>query len=464
MARVVVIGGGSAGVGAAWRAALCGAEVTLIEGGAVLGGASTLGGVHCWEPGIASNGLNRVLYDEMRKTPHMASVGRTLQTYTRESHIGLNGIDEALPYEATLRRGSLEAMALARVHFEPAAMINAMRKALETAGVKLVMNTLFTGIIGENGHITGVKVQDAATGEISRLYGDCFIDCTADAVVCRKANVPALFGEDSKTDFGEPCAPESRSDNVNGVSLCFRVSPGAAQNELPAWVYDTEAAAWLEKGALPASNVNAYPNGDMNFNPLPLMEGAAYFALPPHERNRALTARLYLYWEWMKKEHGFDGWHITEIMPRAGVRESWRVRTAVMTTELDLRKGYRAQGDDIIALGDHTLDLHSARRRGMKLSGTFEVPYGIRAGSLIVNEWDNLLVAGRCAGFSHLAASSCRLSRTMMDTGEASGALASQGGDMRSASVKKARQALRFDEYLDWVEKSYFKTGIILPG
>ena len=35
--------------------------------------------------------------------------------------------------------------------------------------------------------------------------------------------------------------------------------------------------------------------------------------------------------------------------------------------------------------------------------------------------FDNLLVAGRGAGFSHIAASSCRLSRTMMSLGHAAG-------------------------------------------
>ena len=75
-AKVIVIGGGSAGVGAAWRAAKSGADVMLIESGSILGGTSTLGGVHCWEPGIASEGLNRELYRLMRTVPYGASVGK----------------------------------------------------------------------------------------------------------------------------------------------------------------------------------------------------------------------------------------------------------------------------------------------------------------------------------------------------------------------------------------------------
>jgi pyruvate/2-oxoglutarate dehydrogenase complex dihydrolipoamide dehydrogenase (E3) component len=90
--RVVVIGAGSAGTGAAWRAAKCGADVFLLESAPFLGGTSTIGGVHCWEPGIASNGLNRQLYRHMRKSKNAASVGKTIHPYDSASHIGLNGV------------------------------------------------------------------------------------------------------------------------------------------------------------------------------------------------------------------------------------------------------------------------------------------------------------------------------------------------------------------------------------
>ena len=48
-------------------------------------------------------------------------------------------------------------------------------------------------------------------------------------------------------------------------------------------------------------------------------------------------------------------------------------------------------------------------------------PYGIPYRCLIPRGFDNLLVASRAASFSALAASSCRLSRTMMHLGQAAG-------------------------------------------
>lgn len=457
--NVLIIGGGSAGTGAAYRAAYCGAAVTLVESGCILGGTSTLGGVNCWEPGIASAGLNRALYRRMSETPLCVGVGRTVRPYEPESHIGLNGIEDGLGYEASLRRGDLGDLQTARVHFEPLALAKAMREELQQAGVKLVMNTAFGSVCADGERITGARVTDLVTGERYLIPCDVLIDCTADAVVCRSCGVKTYFGEDAAGDFREPGAPERRSGIVNGVSLCFRVAKGDRGCEAPAWVCETEAADWIARGGLPCSNVNAYPNGDYNFNPLPLMQGGEYFEIPAPDRLRTLTARVYLYWEWMKREHGHRGFHLTGIFPRVGVRESWRCDTLCVTTENDLRKGASAQGDDVIALADHVLDTHGQRSGQPKLPSALKEPYGIRAGSLIVKDYANLLVAGRCAGFSHLAASSCRLSRTMMDLGEAAGAMAALSGDVREICPAQVRERLRFNEYLEWVERSYYRIG-----
>lgn len=456
---VVVVGGGSAGVGAAYRAAQCGANVTLLESGTVLGGTSTMGGVHCWEPGIASFGLNRVLYQRMQTISSAVCVGRTIHPYDPISHIGLNGVLPDECYEASLRRGSLGWREVARVHFEPDAMAWAMRTILEECGVRVLCSAAFIEAKTDGERICAVRAMDLTTAEIVTLAADAVIDCTADAVVCRSLGIKVRFGEDCYADFAEPSAPEVRTNIVNGVSLCFRVSPGECKEETPRWVYETEALEWIASNEIPCSNVDLYPNGDRNFNPLPLMQGTEYFSIPPEARMRALIARVWLYWEWMKQEHGHCGWHIAQIMPRAGVRESWRVCTMVTTTENDLRIGCFHQENDVIALGDHTLDTHGARTDVMCLPREVEGPYGIRAGSLQVREYSNLLVAGRCAGFSHLAASSCRLSRTMMDLGEAAGAMAAFGGDLRMCCISKVRDALDFERYLDWAANEYRRIG-----
>ncbi len=72
--EVAVIGGGSAGFGAAWSAAHVGAKVVLIEKEGSLGGNSTLGGVNNWEPGIGGTGVVYRLYKQMKKIPNAIGI------------------------------------------------------------------------------------------------------------------------------------------------------------------------------------------------------------------------------------------------------------------------------------------------------------------------------------------------------------------------------------------------------
>ena len=74
-------------------------------------------------------------------------------------------------------------------------------------------------------------------------------------------------------------------------------------------------------------------------------------------------------------------------------------------------------------------------------------PYGIPFRCLIPKGYRNLLVACRASSFSSLAASSCRLSRTMMQMGQAAGpaaALAKElNVDLPAVPAERLRDALR---------------------
>ncbi|MBT7298683.1 MAG: FAD-dependent oxidoreductase, partial [Victivallales bacterium] len=66
---VVVAGGGSGGFGAALAAARAGLRVVLVERDGILGGASTVGGVNCWEPSCGGTGFPYELYCRLRRHP-----------------------------------------------------------------------------------------------------------------------------------------------------------------------------------------------------------------------------------------------------------------------------------------------------------------------------------------------------------------------------------------------------------
>jgi len=74
---------------------------------------------------------------------------------------------------------------------------------------------------------------------------------------------------------------------------------------------------------------------------------------------------------------------------------------------------------DVIAVADHAMDVHG--EGGRRVHGELKGPYGVPYRCLVPKGSVNLLVACRGASFSHIAASSCRLSRTMVQLGHAAG-------------------------------------------
>jgi hypothetical protein len=140
------------------------------------------------------------------------------------------------------------------------------------------------------------------------------------------------------------------------------------------------------------------------------------------------------------------------IAPALGIRESWRIIGETVLTEHDLLAGISAQErQDIIALADHAMDTHGV---STGRAGCLEMrePYGVPYRCLIPKGFTNLLVACRGASFSSLAASSCRLSRTMMQLGQAAGTAAALASDRRVALPDVPARELRARLRAQWVQ------------
>ena len=129
------------------------------------------------------------------------------------------------------------------------------------------------------------------------------------------------------------------------------------------------------------------------------------------------------------------------ISPALGVRETHRLIGQYVLQEQDLEDGLEKQRHpDVIAFADHALDFHGSRPSRELTNG----PYGIPFRCLLSREMDNLLVACRGASFSSIAASSCRLSRTMMVLGQAAGTAAALFGEqIQQYDAQRLRAHLR---------------------
>ena len=408
---VVVVGGGSAGFAAAWSAAKRGADVVLVEREDSLGGTSTVGGVCSWEPVCGARGLPELVYERLKKDGS-AGVYRFAHHCSWPEKGGspqfpgaLLEIDRGMPYSATLRRHGPgirdEKWFRANcrgVIFDPDAMSRTMREMLgETGRCRVMTGVSFVAAEHDGGRVTTLRLSDGTVIEPKIVVDAC--GAVAKATGCELMN----------------------SDRPNGASLIYRVerSDGAAaQSEPPPRCW------WAEK--YPSAFCMVLPNGEVVVNMLPTISGEEVRRLGEAAAQEEARRRVEAHWRWMQTRWpAFAGWRICRVAKRLAHRETFRVRGDYVLAGGDVRDGVRPF--DEIASADHALDAHG----GAGFGGELKAPYGIPYRCLIAAGMDNLLLAGRIASFDPAAASSCRLSRTMMKLGEAAGsaaAAASLGG------------------------------------
>jgi hypothetical protein len=155
---------------------------------------------------------------------------------------------------------------------------------------------------------------------------------------------------------------------------------------------------------------------------LPTMDGREARSRGAEDAYAACKRRLRAHWHHAQTIFPeFQRYRLSRIAPALGVRDGRRVVGDYVLTEHDLLAGLSGQNHpDVIALADHAMDTHGAET-GRAGCGELDAPYGVPYRCLIPKGFRNLLVACRGASFSSLAASSCRLSRTMMQLGQAAG-------------------------------------------
>lgn len=447
---VCVVGAGSGGFGAAVAAARHGARVLLVEASAGLGGTSTWAGVNNWEPVAGPTGLPWELYERLRRRPLAVALQRRIGGHTTPG--SWFEIAPETDYRLSLSRRSGLPIA-----FEPQALDDEMAAVLaaeETCEVWL--NSRFVGVRlrGHRGHRDDSGGREIEALGVERPTGriwvraTVFVDATAEIALARAAGCASRIGPEPRSLYGEPSAPDVPQPRLNNASLCYRVArlvPGEAASIEPA----PDGVA-LDSLRLPTS-IRTYPNGDLNMNPVGLMTGQEAYDLflaggPARARHEA-ERRARAHWHLLQTRHGMADWKLTWISPALGVRETHRLVARHVLREQDCRAGVAAQEDagvaDIVAIADHALDFHGT---GAWVGRELDGPYGIPFRCLLPRELDNLVVACRGAGFSAVAASSARLSRTMITLGQAAGTAAALfGPDVCRADAQPLRAALRAD-------------------
>jgi len=437
--QVCIVGAGAGGIGCAYRLIKSGIKTVVIDKNTDFGGTMVFSGVDGWEPGVSLDGVHRIIVDELSKIPNACHVTEVVPNKNIfDSNIGKDWEQNYFPefpwgfsmpmgdsYEATFGRCISirgEYGEMKRFQFDGEKFPDVIHSIFKPYSECL--NTLFgyfyKSLKKENGKILSIT---ASNGEDEiEIEADYFVDASGDIVVARDAGCAYTIGTESRNVYSELSAPSESSESINGVSYVFRVSK--AQNPthvdfIPKWAEETDLGEWKENEMKNCISFTVqYPNGDINFNMLPTMQGREYFALGENA-DRIGKARVYAYWNYLQKHKNMCGYTLKCIF-NAGIRESYRLIGKYVLSEQDLREGSpidKTLSGKIVAIADHALDVHG--ESGM--SGELMYPYKIPIECTMTKEFKNLFVACRGASFSHIAASSARLSRTMLSMGEGVG-------------------------------------------
>ena len=140
---------------------------------------------------------------------------------------------------------------------------------------------------------------------------------------------------------------------------------------------------------------------------------------------------------------GFENAWMDKVAPFMGIRESRQIGCEYMLTGEDILESRRF--DDCIAVAGYPVDIHHSVGPDCTMlfaQDNYDIPYRC----LLPVGLHNLLVSGRCAGYTHEAMASARVMSTCMAVGQAAGTAARlallQGVEPSKVDVGSVRKEL----------------------
>ncbi|MBM4082896.1 MAG: FAD-dependent oxidoreductase, partial [Planctomycetes bacterium] len=260
---------------------------------------------------------------------------------------GEHVIDPRRGYLDTLRRhgsppiAQAEAFRRERLHgviFEPDTYAKVVEEMLaETGRCAVLKNTGFASVQVKSGRVVSLRLDNGADVEAA-----AYVDATADGLLCLACGCEAMMGQEARTAFNEPHAPEHATHHINGLTLIYRITPTdkPGVEPLPS---DVPSKCWW-RSSFPSVSCVQYPCGDRNMNMLPTMEGAEFLGMSYSAAYAECRRRVLSHWHHCQTVFPeFQRYRLSWIAPALGVRETRRIKGEYVLTEHDLRAGLSKQ-------------------------------------------------------------------------------------------------------------------------
>lgn len=393
-ADVVVIGGGTAGFGAAVAAGRAGLNVVLLEAGA------KVGGVMAFCPGMPWGG----------GYPCDVSVGGLMQELSER-------LFAMSPPAAEKRVCTLENFGSEIVYDHDIATM-VMFEMLDEAGVRVILHAAATAPV-----MSGVRVKAIDFHErrgAHRISASVVIDCSGDGDISAKAGVPYTLGD-----------PQG---NMMAVTLSFmmvnaRWDKVFAENDP---YFRHYAAKGISEGRLHADLAQLYLmkgfHRDTVFCNSVAIRGVD--GTDPMDVSRATQEgrrRCHQLSTFLRADvPGFEDAFMTQLGPTVGVRETRRLEGMYQVTGEDL--GLATKFDDGIVACDNPID--DVMRDSADMTHDAMVGQGayytIPFRALVPRAIENLVFAGRIISADATAFASVRGMPQCMTMGQATGIAAAQ--------------------------------------
>lgn len=411
---IVIVGGGAGGIGTAYALKDSGYKVLLIEK------LDSLGGTHCnggsvglianpitgtWFKNICKQGYEEgwITFDSSVMTDSI-----TFEELWTKSFVHPNPNNNPNNVQQT------------HINVDPWYLSKKYHDDL-SGNIEILYNTEFIESHLNSGkdRVLGVKVKDLINGEEYSIYGEYFVDASADGVLCRShktLDTDFFIGADPYSRFEETALNTTFEGNhydINTVELAYRVGHTTYKN------YDKMRDSSERNNYKTYTDVKGNVNAKINNIVSPSYgtgiktntlidcgnDVCLYDSIP-----RALAHSVVI-------NNTF-----AETMPMLAIRESYRINCDRMLTQTDcesIASSSNIASEHTVALSSWYTDIHVGTTSIGAVNSTYN--NGIPYESLIPVAFKNVLVGSRCFGNSHIAQCNFRLAKLIMSIGYACG-------------------------------------------